>query len=467
MRFLVAACIVLPILYIAAVVYPRLEGEVQTRVPLLSAYYLSRQFDARVRSVTAQDRADPASYASIVAEYEPTTRHPEFVGLSDLSASTKDRSATERLVLRFILWRNALPDDLMTANPVAELIRGLENLREQERGLEITRSQLIERHVIECLKQRPAYPIEDVAVRRGLPSTLLQKGFVFCGEKIPLDRPDVRRRIEYQLEYLLGDFRETTGLWLRRKDRYAGVIEDVLRKEGVPAEFHLLPALESGYKRAVVSPSLATGWWQFVRPTAIRSLSAEKALNWTLQIDGRVDQRKDLALSTRSAARYLKWMRSKLVFGGEQGSWLTTAAAYNAGFDEARHRIAAYGTPCYWDMKLPLETEHYVPRWIALSIIDAHRLLYEVEGTAVTPLTFDTLEDLRLSKDVPLALIATLTQASVRLIRELNGSLNHGESKFRAAGDGSERGCTIHVPSGTRDMVLSQLKSKGYVKDAP
>ena len=43
-----------------------------------------------------------------------------------------------------------------------------------------------------------------------------------------------------------------------------------------------------------------------------------------------------LALSTRSAARYLKWMRSKLGDGSGPGSWLTAAAAYNAGFSVVR-----------------------------------------------------------------------------------------------------------------------------------
>ena len=207
----------------------------------------------------------------------------------------------------------------------------------------------------------------------------MRTGLTFCGEEIPLDRPDVRQRIEYQLEYLLGDFRETTELWLRRRDRYAWVIEEVLRKEGVPEEFRLLPALESGYNRGVVSPALATGWWQFVRPTAIRSPISDKDLDWSLRIDGRVDQRKDLALSTRSATRYLKWMRSKLGSAGMPGSWLITAAAYNAGFDEVQHRCNAYGTVSYWDLKLPFETENYVPRWIAFSIIDLHRTLYGAE----------------------------------------------------------------------------------------
>jgi len=465
MRYRVAACIIVAGLCLALMVLPRLEEEVQARLPLLSAYYISRQLKAEISSLNNRTEAGPPSYSSLISQYENVAQHPDFVALTELSAAAVNCSALETPLVRLILWRKVLPHDLMTANPVAELNSDLNELRAKERNLEAARSRLIERHVIECLKQRPAHPVEDFSIRGSLPSAMVEEGFYFCGEKIPLERPDVRQRIEYQLNYLLGDFRETTGMWLRRKDRYAGVIEAVLRTEGVPAEFHLLPALESGYKGAAVSPALATGWWQFVRPTATGMRGPDKKLDWTLQIKGNVDQRKDIVLSTRSAARYLTWMRSKLDANGDEGSWLTAAAAYNAGFDEVRHRMSAYGTPCFWDMKLPLETENYVPRWIALSIIDAHRQLYQVEGTTVSPLTFDTLEDVRLAKDVPLTLIATLTDSSVRFIRELNGALGRGESKFRAAGAGGDPGVTIHVPAGTRDMQLGEFKSRGYIKD--
>jgi len=464
MRILLASCCLLTTVFVAVVTYTRLEGEVDARLPLLSAYYLSRQFEAEARYVRGQARDIPPPYASIVKQYESTTEHPELLELRNLSEVQEDRSLVDRLLLRIVLWRRGLPYDLMTANPVAELSQRLDDVRRQESHAAAERSSLIDRHLIECLKQRPALPVAAASARPGLPPSLVRTGLTFCGEEIPLDRPDVRQRIEYQLEYLLGDFRETTELWLRRRDRYAWVIEEVLRKEGVPEEFRLLPALESGYNRGVVSPALATGWWQFVRPTAIRSPISDKDLDWSLRIDGRVDQRKDLALSTRSAARYLKWMRSKLGSAGMPGSWLITAAAYNAGFDEVQHRCNAYGTVSYWDLKLPFETENYVPRWIAFSIIDLHRTLYGAEGTSVAPLTFDTVEDLRLTKDVPLALIATLTHASVRFIRELNGGLNQGESVFKAPAVGAERLCPIHVPSGTRELVLEHLKERGYIE---
>jgi membrane-bound lytic murein transglycosylase D len=289
---------------------------------------------------------------------------------------------------------------------------------------------------------------------------------VFCGEKVPVERTDVRRRIEYQIAYLLTDFRDSTGIWLKRRDRYGEAIKRILEREGVPWEFALLPALESGYSRTVVSPSMARGWWQFVRPTAVRSSAKEPELDWALQVDGWRDERRDLAISTRSAARYLKWLRTKLGASDNHSSWLTAAAAYNAGFSETKFRIAAYHTPWYWDMKLPLETENYVPRWIAFSIIDANRRFYGLGVPPIAPIHFDTIEGIQLSRDLPLTFLATVTQSSVRFIREINGGLAQNETAFRAGRNKRDFTHTIHVPKGWKVRVIKALKSQQYLKNA-
>ena len=285
------------------------------------------------------------------------------------------------------------------------------------------RDEIISKHTLDCLRYLPPTTASATLSGRGLPSETAKSGLVFCGETVPVERTDLRRRIEYQIAYLLTDFRDSTGIWLKRRDRYGEAIKRILEREGVPWEFALLPALESGYSRTVVSPSMAHGWWQFIKPTAVRSSAKEPDLDWALQVDGWKDERRDLAISTRSAARYLKWLRTKLGASENDSSWLTAAAAYNAGFSETKFRIAAYQTPWYWDMKLPLETENYVPRWIAFSIIDANRKFYGLGVPPIAPIHFDTVEGIQLSRDLPLTLLATVTQSSVRFIREINGGL--------------------------------------------
>lgn len=455
-----------PVCCFAMLSYPVLNQEIKTKLPVLPVYYISRQLDAEIVAARSRQPRDiPANYGRIIQDYRGLLASKEFDDLKPLSGRVSATSLAEGLIARAVLWQEALPADFLQKDPIKDVIDQVNSLRDSERRNAVERESILVRHALDCLRYHPPDSGGIIAVKRGVPPEVLEKGLVFCGEKVPLERTDVRRRIEYQIAYLLADFRDTTGIWLKRKDRYGEATKQILEKEGVPGEFALLPALESGYSHKVVSPSMAGGWWQFVRPTAVQSLSRDRHLDWSLQVDSWKDERRDLALSTRSAARYLKWMRSKLGDGSGPGSWLTAAAAYNAGFSEVKYRTGAYGTTSCWDMKLPAETEDYIPRWIALSLVDGNRRLYGIELPSVSPICFDTLEGVQLARDLPLSQLAVLTESSVRFIREINAAVEKRETCFRAFRNSTPLTHTLHVPKGWREQTLKMLKSKMYLRD--
>ncbi|MEW6111849.1 MAG: lytic transglycosylase domain-containing protein [Thermodesulfobacteriota bacterium] len=456
-------CLILPVLLFVLLAYPRLSSDIEQRSRLLCIYDISKQFSDEIAHANAPGQDVPPRYASLIADYEQVTARPEFRDWETISATARTFSFPERLLARIILWRRNLSPQLLEGDPAGELVRNLENLREKEAKLVRERQYLVEGSVLHYLKYRAPQPSQPLPLKKGLPPEILASGLVFCGEPIPLNREDVRNRIEYQIEHLLTDLRYTTGLWLKRQDRYADVVGKILEAEGVPLEFALLPALESGYSGAVVSPSMAKGWWQFVRVTAVTSRAQDPDLDWRLRVDKWLDQRSDLVVSTRAAARHLKWLRSRLSGPSSSASWLTVAAAYNAGLNEIGYRTGAYQTNQYWDMKLPVETEDYVPRWIAFALINANRKWYDLSVTPVATLQIDTLEDLWLKQDLPLSVIAGLTGASVRFLKEINGALPRNQSVFKAS---TETGYahTIHVPRGWKMKVLQELEERAYVK---
>jgi membrane-bound lytic murein transglycosylase D len=463
--YAIGPCFLVPIICFAMLHYPALDREVQARLPLLSAYYISRQLAAEISHADSRAGEVPINYGQILEAYDKVPTNKDFRALENLSASGRTPGLAESVFARFILWKDNLPHDFLAADPVRDIAIRLGNMRRRQNSAEAVRDEIISKHTLDCLRYLPPTTASATLSGKGLPSETAKSGLVFCGETVPVERTDVRRRIEYQIAYLLTDFRDSTGIWLKRRDRYGEAIKRILEREGVPWEFALLPALESGYSRTVVSPSMAHGWWQFVRPTAVRSSAKEPELDWALQVDGWKDERRDLAISTRSAARYLKWLRTRLGASENHSSWLTAAAAYNAGFSETKFRIAAYQTPWYWDMKLPLETENYVPRWIAFSIIDANRKFYGLGVPPIAPIHFDTIEGIQLSRDLPLTFLATVTQSSVRFIREINGGLAQNETAFRAVRNKRDFSHTIHVPKGWKDRVLKVLKTQQYVKN--
>ena len=93
------------------------------------------------------------------------------------------------------------------------------------------------------------------------------------------------------------------------------------------------------------------------------------------------------------------------------------------------------------------------------------RWFYDMDLPSVVPLEIESLEEVRLIRDLPLGALAAMTSSSVRFIREINGTLHKGALKFKANGAGSPIVHTIHVPKGAREVALKALKSQGYIRE--
>jgi membrane-bound lytic murein transglycosylase D len=444
--------------------YPALERHVQSRLPLLTPYYLTRQLSREIAHADGTEYGVPPTYRRIIAVYREVPDHVSFKALASASANIRFYPPGQAAVARLVLWRERLPGDFLYTDPIADITRQLHDLERKERSAAVRRRSIVVREALDSIRHSIPRPHYDRLQHVRIPDDVRRQGLRFCGIRIPLERPDVRRRIEQELAYLLTDFRATTTAWLQRKDRYAGTVAPILRTHDVPPEMTLLPALESGYQSKALSPMRAKGWWQFVRATATQAHTTDPALDWTLHISDDRDDRCDLVLSTRAAARHLQWLRSELKRSLGSANWLIVAAAYNAGFEEVRHRADVYGTDCYWDIVLPRETEQYVPRWIALALIDSRRRHFGIEVEPVAALEFDSLTNVRLAKDLPLSVLAIVTDSSVRFIKEINGGLTGRSNAVKAQPGPGRPGVSIHVPRGSGARVMEALEARNYLE---
>lgn len=137
---------------------------------------------------------------------------------------------------------------------------------------------------------------------------------------------------------------------------YLHLILTELERGGLPSELALLPEIESRYNPRAVSHMSAAGMWQFMPYTAKR-MGLEKNASY--------DARYDVLASTRGAVKYLSKL-NKLF----DGDWALTLAAYNAGPGRVQaaqkaNEQAGKATD-YWSLKLPRETEEYVPKLLAV-----------------------------------------------------------------------------------------------------
>ena len=142
-----------------------------------------------------------------------------------------------------------------------------------------------------------------------------------------------------------------------------------LERNNLPFELALLPIVESGYQPYAYSPSKAAGIWQFIPPTA-----KEYGLSRNWWYDGR----RDIMKSTKAAAHFLRDMHRHF-----DKDWLLAIASYNTGAGKVGRSIkkskVLNGTPSFWDLNLPRETEIYVPKLLALRDIMSNPSSYGIK----------------------------------------------------------------------------------------
>ena len=173
-----------------------------------------------------------------------------------------------------------------------------------------------------------------------------------AGERVPLEIPDVRERMDREL--LVNTYWQSNGLLLfKRANKYFPILEPLLKKYGLPDDFKFLALAESGFIDET-STAGAAGMWHFMKKTG---------KEFGLEINKNVDERYNIELSTKVAAEYLKKSHERF------GSWTLAAAAYNAGNYGIAKRLETQQVNNYYDALLPDETERYVFRILALKEI--------------------------------------------------------------------------------------------------
>ncbi|REE79959.1 transglycosylase-like protein with SLT domain [Lutibacter oceani] len=174
----------------------------------------------------------------------------------------------------------------------------------------------------------------------------------FAGEKIPLEKADIRERIDREL--LVNTYWQSNGLLLfKRANKYFPIIEPILKKNGVPDDFKYLAVIESGLQN-VTSPAGAKGFWQIMSGTAREN---------GLEVNSNVDERYHLEKATQVACNYLNAAKERF------GNWTMAAAAYNAGNAGISRKIDAQKVTDYYDLLLNEETKRYLPRIVAVKEI--------------------------------------------------------------------------------------------------
>ena len=175
----------------------------------------------------------------------------------------------------------------------------------------------------------------------------------FCGQTIDLTRYDRREGIDRELTTFTY-LHASTLLLLKRANRYFPVIEPILKKNGIPADFKYLAVIESNLDPKASSRVQATGMWQFMEATGRQ---------YGLAITPTVDERSHVEKSTEAACKYLKDAYAKY------GDWMNVASSYNAGMVRISRERSNQDADSSLDLWLVEETARYPYRILAIKQI--------------------------------------------------------------------------------------------------
>ncbi len=208
----------------------------------------------------------------------------------------------------------------------------------------------------------------------------------FAGEAVPLDIPDVKERLDKELQ-INTYFHSNTIFLIKRANRWLPQIEKILKKHNIPDDFKYLPLIESNLLN-VVSPAEAVGYWQILKTSG---------KEFGLEINDDVDERYDPLKATEAACRYLNQAYKKF------GDWTLVAASYNRGMGGIQRAIENQEEKSYYDLFLNDETSRYVFRIVAIKEIVENpsrygfkinrRHLYEEEALKYIEVS-ETIKDL-------------------------------------------------------------------------
>jgi len=245
-------------------------------------------------------------------------------------------------------------------------------------------------------------------------------------QEIPTPPMDIwaRMRQGYQLDLKQGESRVQQDIrWYSKHAEYLNRVQEratpylyfimqEIEKRGMPAEFALLPVVESAFQPFAYSPGRAAGLWQFI-PSTGKMYKLKQ--NWWY------DGRRDVVAATHAALDYLTALAKQF-----DGDWELALAAYNAGGGNVRKAIKRNiksGKPTnYWSLKLPQETMGYVPRLLAIASIIKAPSTY---GITLTPIKNEAYFDsIAIGSQLDLALAADMAGITVEKLYQLNPGFN-------------------------------------------
>jgi hypothetical protein len=252
----------------------------------------------------------------------------------------------------------------------------------------------------------PGIAVGQNAGDRLLAALVMDASTELCGEPVPTESQAVVERFEKEMLVSLGN-RPQVILWLKRSTRYFPFIESALGQRGLPDDIKYLAIAESALRVHAGSRKGAMGVWQLMPQTARK---------YGLVVNADIDERRNPYVSTAAALTYLADLFARF------DSWALALAAYNMGEEGLEAEILEQGVRDYYRLYLPLETQRFIFRILAIKkIVQAPQDF----GFDLAPADFyqpvaTASVRVKAVEDLPIRLIAAAATTDFKTIKDLN-----------------------------------------------
>lgn len=250
---------------------------------------------------------------------------------------------------------------------------------------------------------------------------------------------EFNERVVQEIYYLTGKAKSFISSSLNRKTAFDSLIYAKIDEAKMPRDLIYLSLVESGFKVRAYSRAKASGLWQFIPETGKR---------YGVDVDFWLDQRRNPEMATDAALKYLSDLY------GYFGDWQLAMAAYNCGEGRVRRLIRELKADTtrdttkaitYWDLQLPSETMHYVPRILAAMVIGHYPEHYDI---SIIPQKLTAYDTVTVYDSFSLDEIARAIKVKPDTMRNLNAELIMGFTPP------NRESYVLRVPVGKRDLFV-------------
>jgi membrane-bound lytic murein transglycosylase D len=261
------------------------------------------------------------------------------------------------------------------------------------------------------------------------------------------------QEVERYFAYYTGPARETFARWLKRSEAHLPHVRESLSRNGLPQDLAMLPFAESGYNCNAYSWAGAGGMWQFMPYTGRK---------FGLTVDWWIDERRDPRLATEAAAKYLSFLNDMF------GDWYLALAAYNAGEGKISRALEVTNAEDFLDlvsqndrlnrkMRLKTETQHYVPKFVAIT-----KIFQNLEALGFEPVRWDAaprLETVQVPGGTDLLALAKSGGMNWEEFHQLNPA-------FRRQVSPPDRKVAVNIPTDKAAPMLAYLQNPSTLPHA-